>query len=358
QVMIWAWADDARKWTPNFGPLDGQNGSADRRLQRYIAARLGPLPGWSMSYGFDLDEWATEAEVQSWAAFLNDEMGWEHLLWARERSNSDLDAVSNDFRPDGNPVDEFYQLAVAELDASQGRPVIFERRFAYLRDGVWTDEKTRQAMWQFTIAGGAAGWFGFFPGSTIADPGPYSNPEELRTHAAFWKDRLLIDMERQNGLTPDSLAWALATPDFDNIVIYAMDTDEIQLNLSGLTNPFFAILVDTETDYAEIDLGILNPSDQILDLSSFGQARDWALVLTEVLPGDFDLDGDVDGADFLKWQREGLGASALTLWKAQFGDTNTPPAAASVPEPSSVGTLLLGVLITLGVPRCGQNVMK
>ena len=39
--------------------------------------------------------------------------------------------------------------------------------------------------------------------------------------------------------------------------------------------------------------------------------------------GDFDFDGDVDGADLLLWQRGGspnpLGASDLAAWEANFG---------------------------------------
>jgi len=54
------------------------------------------------------------------------------------------------------------------------------------------------------------------------------------------------------------------------------------------------------------------------------------------LAGDFDLDEDVDGADFLRWQRDGLSGSALADWVANFG-TVVPPAVAStsVPEPST-----------------------
>jgi len=63
-VQIWAWGDEARRWTP-IG-VGGINGTPDRRLQRYIAARLGPLPGWTMGYGFDLQEWVSEAQVGSW----------------------------------------------------------------------------------------------------------------------------------------------------------------------------------------------------------------------------------------------------------------------------------------------------
>ena len=42
-LHMWAWGDEQRKWTP-IG-VGGINGVPDKRLQRYIAARLGPLPG-------------------------------------------------------------------------------------------------------------------------------------------------------------------------------------------------------------------------------------------------------------------------------------------------------------------------
>jgi hypothetical protein len=281
QVVIWAWGDDARKWTPNFAPLDGQNGSADRRLQRYIAARLGPLPGWSMGYGFDLEEWASEAELQSWADSLHAQMGWDHLLWGRRRRNADLNAVSNDLRPDGNPADEFYQMAVAELNNSGGRPVIFERRFGYLRDGVWTAGRTRRAMWQFTMAGGAAGWFGFRAGSSITAPGPYPNPEQLQTHDAFWEDRLLVNMARHNELAPDDLAWALATPDLDHIVVYAQSTDHIALNLEAIGAPLTAVAIDAKGAYLEIQVGQFQPSTTHWDAP---YTSDWALAIDVRVP--------------------------------------------------------------------------
>jgi hypothetical protein len=281
QVVIWAWGDDARRWTPNSGPIDGQNGSADRRLQRYIAARLGPLPGWSMGYGFDLEEWASESEVQSWANFLHSEMGWDHLLWGRGRSGSGLDAISNDLRPDGNPNGEFYNTAVAQLTNSPDRPVIFERRFGYLRDGDWTADKTREAMWQFTVAGGAAGWFGFRSGDRITAPGPYPNPEELQTHNTFWDDRLLIDMERHNELAPDALAWALATPSLDNIVIYAEDTDRIALDFSNIDGPLTAVAVDAKGAYLEIPVG---PFDAGTTHWQAPYESDWALAITANVP--------------------------------------------------------------------------
>ena len=62
--------------------------------------------------------------------------------------------------------------------------------------------------------------------------------------------------------------------------------------------------------------------------------------------GDFDFDGDVDGADFLAWQRgesaNPLSAADLDAWKANFGaPASSFPAAAAVPEPTTVALLLM-----------------
>jgi len=72
------------------------------------------------------------------------------------------------------------------------------------------------------------------------------------------------------------------------------------------------------------------------------------------LAGDFDSDDDIDGFDFLEWQR-GFGgtfdAADLADWEMNFG-TTTPLVAAStvgaVPEPSSIALLLLGGVLIAG----------
>jgi hypothetical protein len=63
-------------------------------------------------------------------------------------------------------------------------------------------------------------------------------------------------------------------------------------------------------------------------------------------PGDFDYDGDVDGADFLIWQRGGspnpMSAAELADWLANFGTGH----ASTVPEPATyASSLILLVLI-------------
>ena len=61
------------------------------------------------------------------------------------------------------------------------------------------------------------------------------------------------------------------------------------------------------------------------------------------ITGDTDADGDTDGSDFLTWQRNFTGPAVITV--------------ASVPEPSSLGLLLLGAcarLLLARVRRCGS----
>ena len=85
--------------------------------------------------------------------------------------------------------------------------------------------------------------------------------------------------------------------------------------------------------------------------------------LIEAQPGDFDADGDVDGSDFLVWQRDygqtarlrsddnndGLvDAADYTIWRDNYGQGGTQ-ALAAVPEPASAGLVALGVASVLGV---------
>jgi hypothetical protein len=77
------------------------------------------------------------------------------------------------------------------------------------------------------------------------------------------------------------------------------------------------------------------------------------------LGGDFDFDGDVDGADFLVWQR-GFGtthsATTLATWKANFGATSASAALQGVPEPHAAVLAAMAALIGLSF-RSGQSRM-
>ena len=84
---------------------------------------------------------------------------------------------------------------------------------------------------------------------------------------------------------------------------------------------------------------------------------------------DFDGDGDIDGADFLAWQR-GLGGAGtakadgnangdaavdgldLAVWETQFGTSSVSLNAASVPEPASALLMLLAAPLLLVRREC------
>ena len=70
-------------------------------------------------------------------------------------------------------------------------------------------------------------------------------------------------------------------------------------------------------------------------------------VFFDSLPGDFDLDGDVDGEDLLYWQLN-PSVGSLTDWQANYG-TSAPLTAASaaVPEPAAAIMLILGMMTLL-----------
>jgi len=68
-----------------------------------------------------------------------------------------------------------------------------------------------------------------------------------------------------------------------------------------------------------------------------------------VVPGDFD--GDVDGADFLLWQRGGLpnpiSPSDLAAWETNYSTGSIVAASSAVPEPSAVFLAVVGSVALL-----------
>ena len=73
----------------------------------------------------------------------------------------------------------------------------------------------------------------------------------------------------------------------------------------------------------------------------------FTLVTPDPPSADFDGDGDIDGQDFLKWQRgestNPLSSGDLELWQEQYG---TPPplsAVVAIPEPMSLYLLIVGL---------------
>jgi PEP-CTERM motif-containing protein len=67
-------------------------------------------------------------------------------------------------------------------------------------------------------------------------------------------------------------------------------------------------------------------------------------------PGDFDEDGDVDGADFILWQTN-TSVGNLSDWQSNFGDMAAVASFSAVPEPTSLLMVLLGGLALAAARR-------
>ncbi len=259
-VHIWAWGDDSRHTTPTRW---GINGAVDKRLQRYIAARLGPLPGWSMGYGFDLWEWVKGPQLAEWHDYLRQHFGWPHMLGGRNYRETEwvqlteaLDYSSYEqWRPD-------YDKYVRTVEDRPSKPSFSEDRFR-LRDPSpypekdYDEEMTRRGLWHSAMAGGVANIWGNLVNSPAdGTSAPYPHPHWSRTYADFFRDRFLPEMVRDNTIT-DGVC--LRTPDWRRFVFYRENTDSVSMDLSKMPVAMRAVAVDTLQPYKEIDLGTMKP---------------------------------------------------------------------------------------------------
>lgn len=278
-VHIWMWGDDSRDQNPS--QFWGLNSAVDQRLQRYIAARLGPLPGWTMGYGFDLFEWVSSGELTAWHDYMHAHMGWDHMLGARSSTNQ-LDQLSEamdyssyeQHRPD-------YNMYVQTIQERPGKPSFSEDRFRIRDEGREKDystDDTRRGLWHSTMAGGVANIWGNLIGAAGANEGDttslaYPNKPQIKTYFQFFDNRFLADMSRCNDLTD---GYCLKTGSSQQYVFYREDAASIQLNLSGMSGSQPAIAVDTKLPYAEISLGTLAPQNHTWQAP---YSSDWAVAV-------------------------------------------------------------------------------
>ncbi|MFK7941553.1 MAG: Ig-like domain-containing protein [Paracoccaceae bacterium] len=311
-VHIWPWGDSARGQTPDQLP-DGENGVEHHRVLEYFADRLGPLPGWTLGYGFDNNEWSSAAEAAEAAEHFRGRSDFDHLTSVRSDGPND----GRDHELDGEwhvgqDVADYehykpgYDVFVAAFEnqtqrgISLDKPVLSGDRFR-VRDGDgpqdWSEAETVDTLWISTIAGGAAGIYGNMidleTGNESSRNGwegsqPYSQAtiNQITTWNKFFveNDRFVLDMERANYLTGGERAeqYALLSEDTDLLVIYAEDTDTIELNLAdleadlGWSGSVRIRAVDTERAYIEVDAGIHDVDDFSLSME---RVSDWALAV-------------------------------------------------------------------------------
>lgn len=283
-LHIWAWGDEQRRMT---SVRWGLNGKVDRRLQRYIAARLGSLPGWSMCYGFDLQEWVDEKDLRLWHEYMHSQMGWPHLLGGRapdlEQIYDGLDYSSyQKHRPD-------YETYVKAIEQYSTKPTFLEDRFR-VREGVYPDkdytfEMTRRGLWHCTMAGGVANiWGNLLNPRDDGMSHPYPNKEQIKTWSQFWKERfdigLVRDMNLSDGCCLKMQGAASKANDIScrMVLCYKEDTSSITMDLSEMKGNLKAAAVDTKKPYKEIELTGLKP--QKAQSFNAPHISDWAIVIS------------------------------------------------------------------------------
>jgi len=317
-VHIWAWGDHQRSQTPK-SLKGGIGGEVDRRLQRYIAARLGPIPGWSMGYGFDLDEWVTADQVKAWRDSMHQTMGWSHFLGGRpEGPNHGTDHTSNAAWNQGLDYSSYehhrptYEVYRAALEAIPDQPVMSEDRFRIRKGGYpekdYTEELVRRGLYDSTLAGGVANIWGIDPG--LSPGGVFPNKDQIKTYSVFFNDkgRFVADMIVANQLSGDGDTRVLLSGGSKSLVLYRESTSVMHVDLAGMPGPLPAVAVDTRKVYSEIQLGDLPAKPQSIQLPV---DSDWIVAVGHFQPSaknredrstntaklsftDFDGDGDID----------------------------------------------------------------
>ena len=157
------------------------------------------------------------------------------------------------------------------------------------------------------------------------------------------------DLDENNGLNPDQEKIQILKDDF-------------------LANGVPVLVTDYINDAAKVDqFHAAARADGFIPYAAFSRGLDQ---LNPAAPGvvlsDFDSNGAVDGADFLRWQR-GLGTTPATLlagnadgdsdvdgddllhWQAEFGTTAGGSQLLAIPEPATMG--LAGFAFAFGIGR-------
>ena len=271
-VHIWPWGDHSRSQTP-LTLVGGIGGVYDLRLQRYIAARLGPIPGWSMGFGYDLDEWVSQNQLSEWKNNMEGQMAWPHLLGGRfHQPNSGTDhgggvawnnAMSYSSWEHHKPNHEVLSAAIAAIP---GQPTFSEDRFRIRnstanKDFAQDGSDTRKTMWYAAMAGGVASiWGNLWSSSTKSDP--YPNKSALKTFAEFFlgKRRFRNGSVQNTSVTSDP---CLEDPSTGEYTIFVEERDTVIISLGGHASDYQLTAVDALTPYSEQNLGVVPNTNSV-----------------------------------------------------------------------------------------------
>jgi hypothetical protein len=291
-VHLWLWGDEQRGQTPSSRrDWGGLGGPVARKVEREIARRLGPLPGWSLGYGFDLEEWVSVEELHDFRNRLQELLPRPHFLGGRPAGpNRGMDHAA--FREWNRILDyasyehhrPSYAVYVAALEANPDKPVLSEDRFRVMANSDskhYSLEDVRRGLWHSTLAGGVGNIWGYLLEGGTHDLGsaPFPNREAIRTHFEFIRGRFLKGMKRCSPPRSRPAETTLCLARGPRILLYKEDTSKVELPLGDLDASEPAIAVDALRAYLEIDIGTVGPGGGVWEAP---YESDWALAV-----GDF-----------------------------------------------------------------------
>lgn len=279
---IWLWGSGTKEPIPG-GPL----GDIDKQNLRYLAARLGPLPGRSMGYGIDTENgWILPEQPNEWKFYLEEKMGWDHLLGAKVGFDEKGFWAASP-RPPRPPHDAAFRSPIADkyiswlggdyigytsyrplfprykevIQHHPDKPSLEEDRFR-LRDSEnwrykdYTPELTRRGLWHSAMAGGIGNiWGNLLPEADEGGSNPYPIKNQIKTYSRFFAHRFLKNMEPEF----KGPELQLSSSDSVHFIIYREDTDFVRLQLESMDGSQPAVAVDTKKAYKEIKIGDILP---------------------------------------------------------------------------------------------------
>lgn len=264
---FWIWGDRSRLQTPLTYGLDADH------LYKQIAARLGPLPGWTVGYGFDLFEWASADEVEDFQDYLQHATSYQHLVGGRGYKNAYRQISSNL----GYASWEWHQPSLTDykdhLKLANGRPAFSEDRFRVRQPTKYPEkdydfEKTRKGLWHSTLAGGVANIWGHKPkGRGYSEP--YPNKEAIRTY------RNTIDKYFKSGMSIEDqvVDGGTCLGATSHLLCYVENSGKVSFQKGALKGISEILVIDTKEAYREIRIDVRG---QVIELT---KTSDWAILL-------------------------------------------------------------------------------
>lgn len=267
---FWVWGDESRDQTPETYGVDADE------LYREIAARLSPIPGWSVGYGFDLFEWASAEEIEDFRNQLMTHSSYRHMVGGRGYKNEYKEISSNlDYTSW-----EWHQPSYADyqdhLEKGNGKPVFSEDRFRIRTptrypEKDYNPELTLKGLWHSAIAGGIANIWGYKPeGKEFSEP--YPNKAAIATYSQFINKTFTVNMTPDNTIAN---AGNCLRDTNKSAICYVESISDIELNLQSLDAPLQAIAVDTQKDYSEIEIEVPTENNSI----QLPYESDWAIYI-------------------------------------------------------------------------------